>query len=67
MVPPLPLPHSITRPHHLAEIIYKLSFAGQQRCKDLVDDFNNCCKGRSVTMVFMCKGKYNASQDCIHK
>ncbi|GLC34505.1 hypothetical protein PLESTB_001254200 [Pleodorina starrii] len=53
-------------PHARNKIVLKLSRIGEERCKSFIEDFNLCCKGRSFGQIF-CKGKYNASQECIHR
>lgn len=60
-------PCSALPAHRHAEITYKLTLIATEKCKSLIDDFNQCAKGRSFTMVWACKAKYNESQDCIHK
>lgn len=55
-----------TSPHARNKILYKLMNLGESKCKDLIADYNQCCKGRAASMVFACRGKYTASQDCMH-
>ncbi|GLI64017.1 hypothetical protein VaNZ11_007178 [Volvox africanus] len=53
-------------PHARNKIILRLARIGEERCKDLIEEFNACCKGRNFGQIF-CKGKYNASQECMHR
>ncbi len=53
-------------PHARNKIVYKLMHIGESKCKHLIEEFNLCCKGKALSMVF-CKGKYNASQACMHR
>eukprot|EP00798_Chlamydomonas_sp_ICE-L_P030157 gene30157-35137_t len=38
----------------------------RQAENSLIDDFNACAKGRSVSMTWACRKQYAASQDCLH-
>ncbi|GAX78269.1 hypothetical protein CEUSTIGMA_g5711.t1 [Chlamydomonas eustigma] len=49
------------------KITYKITLIAEQKCQDLIAAYNNCAKGRGVSMIWACKGKYNESQDCVHK
>lgn len=53
-------------PHARNKIVLKLARIGEERCKSLIEDFNQCCKGRNFGQIF-CKGKYNISQECMHR
>ncbi|EDO46283.1 predicted protein, partial [Nematostella vectensis] len=39
----------------------------RERCKDLVDEFEKCCKGRSISMVWHCRKQNTAMKDCLTK
>jgi hypothetical protein len=49
------------------KITYKITLIAEAACTDLIADFNNCAKGRSMSMVWACRKQYSASQDCIHQ
>ncbi|KAK3696533.1 hypothetical protein QZH41_015899 [Actinostola sp. cb2023] len=39
----------------------------REKCKDYVDDFTNCCKGRTLSMVWTCRKQNRAMKDCLTK
>lgn len=47
-----------------AELTYKLGIAAEVKCSDLIDAYNRCAEGRTISM-FACKSAYKASQACI--
>ena len=49
------------------KITYKITLIAEERCTALIGDFNACAKGRNFSMLWACKAKYNASQDCVHQ
>lgn len=49
------------------KMTYKITLIAQEHCKQLIDDYNACCKGRSVSMLWACRTKYQKSQDCVHQ
>jgi hypothetical protein len=49
------------------ELTHKLAMVAQDKCKDAIAAYNECCKGRSVSMVWACRGMYKASDACIQK
>ena len=53
--------------HASNKITYKITMIAEQECKQSIEDFNQCAKGRSFSMVWACKAKYKASQDCVHQ
>lgn len=38
-----------------------------QRCRAELDAYNNCCAGRTVSMVWACRAAYHASNACIQR
>jgi hypothetical protein len=50
-----------------AEIIYKLGLLGNDRCRAAIDAYNECIQGRTVSVVWACRGIYKASQACMDK
>ncbi|KAG2448838.1 hypothetical protein HYH02_006189 [Chlamydomonas schloesseri] len=53
-------------PHARNKIVLKLSKIGEAKCQPLIEAFNQCCRGKNFAQL-MCKGKYNASQECMHR
>lgn len=49
------------------KITYKITMIAQERCKQVIEDYNLCAKGRSISMLWACREKYNQSQDCVHQ
>lgn len=49
------------------KMTYKITLIAQEHCKQLIDDYNACCKGRSISMLWACRDKYQKSQDCVHQ
>lgn len=50
-----------------AELAHKLALVAQVKCKEVIDAYNECCTGRSFSMVWACKAAYKVSNDCIQK
>ncbi|MEW5312583.1 MAG: hypothetical protein WDW38_004207 [Sanguina aurantia] len=59
--------NGIVSRHASNKITYKLSQLAEERCHGLIESFNLCAKGRSFSMVWACKSKYTASNECVHK
>ncbi|PNH08153.1 hypothetical protein TSOC_005319 [Tetrabaena socialis] len=57
---------SYVSPHARNKITYKLMHMGEGRCNTLIDDYNMCIKGKTLGQL-LCKGQYQASQDCMHR
>lgn len=53
--------------HASNKITYKITAIAEQECKQSIEEFNQCAKGRNFSMVWACKSKYQASQDCVHQ
>ncbi|KAI8474778.1 MAG: hypothetical protein J3K34DRAFT_406557 [Monoraphidium minutum] len=49
------------------KLAHKLALVAQVKCKDAIDAYNDCCRGRSVSMAWACKATYKASDECIQK
>ncbi len=39
----------------------------EKRCAPLIDAYNACAKGRTVSMLWACRAAYEASQDCVRE
>ena len=50
-----------------AEIIFKISILGNEKCKQALDAYSECIKGRTVSVLWACKDLYQASQACMDK
>lgn len=37
----------------------------ETRCASLIDAYNACAKGRTVSMLWACRAAYAQSQDCV--
>ncbi|KAF5841325.1 hypothetical protein DUNSADRAFT_13401 [Dunaliella salina] len=48
------------------KIAFRLMALAEKHCQDLIEAYNRCASGRSVSMIWACKPDYNASQDCLH-
>ena len=64
MPPPLPFAISTQASN---KITYKITLKAQEYCATAIEDFNVCAKGRSLSMIWACRAKYRASQDCVHQ
>lgn len=53
--------------HASNKITYKITLIAEEACRQSIGEFNECAKGRNFSMVWACKAKYQASQDCIHQ
>jgi len=49
-----------------AEIAFRLMALAEVHCKDQIDAYNRCAKGRSISMLWACKQDYDVSQTCLH-
>lgn len=52
-----------TRP----ELAHKLAMVANEKCKAAIDAYNDCCRGRSVSMAWACRETYDASEACIKR
>jgi hypothetical protein len=59
--------HRLSIPLQHTELAHKLALVAQDRCKGALDAYNDCCRGRSVSMVWACREAYRASEACIAK
>ncbi|XP_031558702.1 COX assembly mitochondrial protein homolog [Actinia tenebrosa] len=39
----------------------------REKCKPYLDEFTNCCKGRTLSMVWACRKENRVMQDCLQK
>ena len=37
------------------------------RCSEELKEFENCCRGRTVSMVFVCRAQNRAMLDCMNR
>jgi hypothetical protein len=53
--------------HHIIkkELTYKLCLAAERKCADLIEAYNACVQGRTLTAAWACKRAYRASGACI--
>jgi hypothetical protein len=51
----------------LAELTFKLGMVANQRCRHLIDAYDACASGRTISAAWACRGAYQASQACIQK
>jgi len=58
--PPFPPP-----PTPKTELAYRLGVVAETRCASLIDTYNACAKGRTVSMLWACRAAYAESQDCV--
>ncbi len=49
------------------KITYKITLLAEQHCREAIEDYNLCAKGRGMSMLWACRGKYAQSQDCVHQ
>ena len=45
----------------------KMREIAKARCEDYVKEFENCCRGRTVSMVFMCRAQNTAMISCLDR
>eukprot|EP00048_Salpingoeca_helianthica_P023218 m.23064 g.23064 ORF g.23064 m.23064 type:complete len:104 (+) comp8417_c0_seq2:1252-1563(+) len=38
--------------------------AAREACKDMIAEFEDCCRGRFLSLVVMCRAQNNAMQEC---
>ncbi|KAI6649718.1 COX assembly mitochondrial protein-like [Oopsacas minuta] len=43
----------------------KMRAYARSRCADELKEFEKCCKGRTVSMVFVCRAQNSAMQNCL--
>jgi len=48
------------------KIAFRLMALAEGYCKEQIDAYNKCAKGRSVSMLWACKQDYDVSQTCLH-
>lgn len=39
----------------------------EKRCAPLIETYNACAKGRTLSMLWACRAAYAASQDCVRE
>ncbi|GBF90809.1 hypothetical protein Rsub_03110 [Raphidocelis subcapitata] len=49
------------------KLAHKLALVAQVKCKGALDAYNDCCRGRMVSMVWACKRLYQESDACIQR
>jgi hypothetical protein len=49
------------------ELAYRLGVVAEKRCASLIEAYNACAKGRTVSMLWACRAAYAASQDCVRE
>jgi len=69
--PPTPCfstpPSSSKHTPNQIELAYRLGVVAEKRCAPLIDAYNACAKGRTVSMLWACRAAYAASQDCVRQ
>ena len=59
---PLPCSAPVSTP---AELTFRLGMVANERCRRLIDAYDACADGRTISTVWACRAAYNASQACI--
>lgn len=59
--------HSPQKTTNNKELAYRLGVVAEKRCAPLIDAYNACAKGRTVSMLWACRAAYEASQDCVRQ
>lgn len=59
---PPPLPCNLHTP---AELTFRLGMVANERCRRLIDAYDACAEGRTISTVWACRAAYDASQACI--
>ncbi|WIA44244.1 hypothetical protein OEZ86_010553 [Tetradesmus obliquus] len=61
---PVPAPVEVSRAAE-DKLTYKLGLAAEVKCADLIQAYNACAEGRTISAAWACRGAYAASQACI--
>lgn len=64
---PLPVPQPPTTTPPKKELAYRLGVVAEKRCAPLIEAYNACARGRTVSMLWACRAAYAASQDCVRE
>ncbi|KAF6250927.1 hypothetical protein COO60DRAFT_1705256 [Scenedesmus sp. NREL 46B-D3] len=47
------------------KLTYKLGLAAEVKCASLIQAYNGCAEGRTISAAWACRDAYRASQVCI--
>ncbi|KAL6760112.1 hypothetical protein V8C86DRAFT_2561150 [Haematococcus lacustris] len=59
-------------PNHVSrlaesKIVLKIGTLAERYCHDEIKGYNECARGRSLSVLWSCRQAYAKSQDCIHQ